>query len=671
VSLLDTIRSPADVRALPAERLPDLAREVRERIVDVVSGHKGAHFGSNLGTVELTIALHRVFQTPEDLLVWDVGHQAYPHKILTGRNQAFPTIRRKDGLSGFLKRDESEYDTFGAGHAATSISAACGMAAARDLLGNEHEVVAIIGDGSMTCGLAFEALNNAGHTDRDMVVVLNDNQMSISPNVGALHKYLTNVRTSPFYNRVRDELKKLIHSAPKLGSLGEMVEQFAVRADDAVKGMFVPGMLFEELGFRYVGPVDGHDLSQLVETFADVRKMRGPRLVHVITTKGKGFAPAEEDQVKWHAGGGFDKSTGVALKKAAAGLPRYQAVFGEALTGLAREYPNTVVITAAMAEGTSTNVFAAAHPERFFDVGIAEGHAVTFAAGLATQGVKPVVAIYSTFLQRAYDSIVHDVALQDLPVVFCMDRAGIAGDDGPTHHGGIDIGYMLSVPGMTITAPKDGAEMISLLRLGIEWEQGPFSIRWPRDSVPDLVPPLAEIPPLEYGSWEVLREGADLALLAVGTMVHPALRAADELAKQGIEASVVNCRFIKPLDEGCLARLFPAHMAALTIEEGTVVNGFGTFVRAGSPTAGPTVRTASHRATRMDSWTTGSAASCLPRWVSPPRVSSRAAALLGASPSGRASRDRLNASPGRNSRPAGSGWSAIRATRGSRRCSTA
>ncbi len=593
VSLLDSIRSPADLRALPAERLEELAGEVRERILDVVSGHKGAHFGSNLGTVELTIALHRVFQTPTDLLVWDVGHQAYPHKILTGRNDRFPTIRRRDGLSGFLRRDESEYDTFGAGHAATSISAACGMAAARDLLGQDHEVVAIIGDGSMTCGLAFEALNNAGDTDRDMVVVLNDNQMSISPNVGALHRYLTNVRTSPFYNRVREEVKRLIHRAPKLGSVGEMVEQFAVRADDAVKGMFVPGMLFEELGFRYVGPVDGHDLDQLIETLNDVRKMEGPRLVHVITTKGKGFAPAEEDQVKWHAGGGFDKATGVALRKAGGGLPRYQAVFGAALVELGNEYPKMVTITAAMAEGTSTNIFEQAHPERFFDVGIAEGHAVTFAAGLATQGVKPVVAIYSTFLQRAFDSIVHDVALQDLPVVFCMDRAGIAGDDGPTHHGGIDIGYMLTVPGMTITAPRDGAEMISLLRLGIEWEGGPFSIRWPRDSVPREVPPLAEIPRVEYGTWETLREGDDLVILATGTMVQTSLAAAETLARQGIQAAVVNCRFIKPLDEACLARLFPAHRFALTVEEGTVVNGFGAFVRARISDLHPEVRTAS------------------------------------------------------------------------------
>ncbi len=594
MSLLETVRFPEDVRALPAERLPELADEVRERIIDVVSAHKGAHFGSNLGTVELTVALHRVFETPRDQLVWDVGHQAYPHKILTGRNERFPTIRKQGGLSGFLRREESEYDTFGAGHAATSISAACGMAAARDLCGEDFEVVAIIGDGSLTSGLAFEALNNAGHTDRDVVVVLNDNQMSISPNVGAMHTYLTSMRTHPLYNRVREEVKRLIHSAPRIGSIGELVEHFAVRVDDAIKGMFVPGMIFEELGFRYMGPVDGHDVGKLVDTFEQVRKLRGPRLVHVITRKGKGFAPAEADQVKWHAGGGFDRHTGAPLKRpSGAALPRYQAVFGQALTDLAEEYPRLATITAAMAEGTSTNIFAREYPARFFDVGIAEGHAVTFAAGLATQRIKPLVAIYSTFLQRAYDSIVHDVALQDLPVLFCMDRAGIAGDDGPTHHGGIDIAYLLAVPGMTITAPKDGEEMIGLLRTGIEWSEGPFSIRWPRDSVPAEVPATAEIPPVEYGTWEVLRQGADIALLATGTMVLPALEAAESLRVQGVDATVVNCRFIKPLDEQCLQRLFPAHRVALTIEEGTVVNGFGTYVRGRIGELWPEVRAAS------------------------------------------------------------------------------
>ncbi|HEX8272777.1 MAG TPA: 1-deoxy-D-xylulose-5-phosphate synthase [Longimicrobiaceae bacterium] len=599
MALLDRIKSPDDVRAHPEGELPALCGEVRDRIIDVVSRHKGAHFGSNLGTVELTVALHRVFDTPRDQLIWDVGHQAYPHKILTGRNERMPSIRRRHGLSGFLRRDESEYDVFGAGHAATSISAACGIAAARDLRDEDFEVIAVIGDGSMTCGLAYEALNNAGHTDRDLIVVLNDNQMSISPNVGALHKYLgihkklTDIRTSPLYNKVRDEVKKLVHAAPRIGTLGEMVEHFAVRADDAVKGMFVPGMLFEELGFRYVGPVDGHDVDQLVETFQAVRGMKGPRLVHVATTKGKGFAPAEADQVKWHAAALFDKATGAPLKKSAAGLPRYQNVFGEALTELAREREDVVAITAAMATGTSTDVFEKAHPERFFDVGIAEGHAVTFAAGLATQGIRPVVAIYSTFLQRAYDSIVHDVALQDLPVVFCMDRAGIAGDDGPTHHGGIDIAYMLAIPGMTITAPKDGEEMVALLRTALDHAAGPFAIRWPRDTVPEAVRPAGEIPAVPYGTWETLRQGRRLAILATGSMVLPAMEAAEALAAEGISPTVVNARFIKPLDEDTLARLFPAHTHVLTVEEGTVANGFGAYARARIGEGWPEVRGAS------------------------------------------------------------------------------
>jgi 1-deoxy-D-xylulose-5-phosphate synthase len=581
VSLLDTIRTPEDIRALPAERLDELARDVRERIVDVVSGHQGAHFGSNLGTVELTIALHRAFATPIDQLLWDVGHQAYPHKILTGRNERFPSIRRQGGLAPFLKRDESPYDVFGAGHAATSISAAAGIAAARDLKGEEFEVIAVIGDGSMTCGLAYEALNNAGHSDRDLIVVLNDNQMSISPNVGALHTYLTSVRTSPLYNRVRDEVKRLIHAAPdRLGSIGELVEHIAVRADDAMKGMVVPGMIFEELGFRYVGPVDGHDVDRLVDTFEQVKRLSGPRLVHVVSTKGKGFAPGERDQVTWHAAGQFDPATGEPLKKAVTGgLPSYTKVFGSALTEIAAQRRDVVAITAAMSTGTGTDLFAAAHPDRFFDVGIAEGHAVTFAAGLATQGIRPVVAIYSTFLQRAFDSVVHDVALQRLPVVFCMDRAGLAGADGPTHHGVLDIAYMLAVQGMTVAAPKDGEELIALLRLALEHEGGPFCIRYPRDSVAAAPRPLAEIPPVEYGTWEVLREGREVAILATGTMVLPSLAAADILAREGVSATVVNARFIKPLDEAVLERLFPAHRNVLTVEEGTVVNGFGSYVR--------------------------------------------------------------------------------------------
>jgi 1-deoxy-D-xylulose-5-phosphate synthase len=424
---------------------------------------------------------------------------------------------------------------------------------------------------------------------------LNDNQMSISHNVGALHKYLTTVRTSPTYNRLREEIKKLVHSAPRLGSIGEMMEHLAVRADDAVKGMFVPGMLFEELGFRYVGPVDGHDIERLTATLEDVKKMSGPRVVHVLTTKGKGFAPAEQDQITWHANSGpFDKRTGAQAKKSGGSLPRYQQVFGRALTALAREHKDVVAITAAMSGGTSTDIFQAEHPDRFFDVGTAEAHGVTFAAGLATQGIKPVVAIYSTFLQRAYDSIVHDVALQDLPVVFAMDRAGIAGEDGPTHHGWLDIPYMLAVQGMTVTAPKDGEELVALLRLAIDWRSGPFSVRYPRDVVPSEPRPVEEIPHLPYGSWEILREGADLVILATGTMVLPSLAAAELLVRDGLQPTVVNCRFIKPLDMETLERLFPGHGYALTVEEGTVVNGFGAYVRSVITERWPEVRTASH-----------------------------------------------------------------------------
>lgn len=589
MSLLDTVRTPEDVRALPEAQLPALCVDVRDRVIDVVSRHKGAHFGSNLGTVELTVALHRVFDTPRDQLIWDVGHQAYPHKILTGRNERMDSIRKRSGLSGFLRRDESEFDVFGAGHAGTSISAAVGVAAARDLKGEDFEVVAIIGDGSMTCGLPYEALNNAGHTDRDLIVVLNDNEMSISPNVGALHKYLgvhkklTDVRTSPFYNRLREEIKRFIHAAPtRLGTIGEMMEHFAVRADDAMKGMFVPGMLFEQLGFRYAGPVDGHDVAALVRTFEGVKKMKGPRLVHVLTKKGKGFAPAEADQVKWHAAALFDKETGAPLKKPSGGavaMPRYQQVFGEALTELANTDEKVVAITAAMAGGTGTDIFEKAHPSRFFDVGIAEGHAVTFAAGLATQGIKPVVAIYSTFLQRAYDSIVHDVALQDLAVTFVMDRAGIAGDDGATHHGGIDIGYMLAVPGMTVTAPRDADQLIGLMKSALAHTGGPFCIRIPRDGVPALPRPVAEIEAIPIGTWETPRQGKDVAILATGTMVLPSIAAAEALQREGVSATVVDCRFIKPLDERTLERLFPGHGYVLTVEEGTEVNGFGSFVR--------------------------------------------------------------------------------------------
>jgi 1-deoxy-D-xylulose-5-phosphate synthase len=572
LGLLEQISSPADVRRLDPSELAALADEVRERLIDVIS-RLGGHFAPGLGVVDLTVALHYVFDTPRDRLVWDVGHQGYPHKILTGRNDRFPSIRQKDGLSGFLKRDESEYDTFGAGHAATSISAALGMATARDLRGQDHKVVAVIGDGSLTSGMAYEALNNAGNTERDLIIILNDNEMSIAPNVGAMNTYLTRIRSNPLYNKVRDELKGLIHRLP------EPMEQLAVRLDDSLKNMFVPGMLFEDLGVRYVGPIDGHDMDVLVDTLKNVRDMQGPRVVHVITQKGKGYAQAEKDPVVWHGATPFDKISGQMTRKSG-GLPAYTKAFGTGLVELGARVAEVVVITAAMPDGTGTGAFAEAFPDRFFDVGIAEGHGVTFATGLAAEGVRPVAAIYSTFLQRAYDSIIHDAAIQKLPVVFAMDRAGLVGNDGPTHMGLYDIAYLLALPNVVVTAPKDGAEMLALLRLGVAHDGGPFTLRYPRDAVPAPVPPLDEIPELEFGTWETLCRGGDVALLATGTMVLPALEAADLLRDHGVEASVVNCRFLKPMDENTLEWALTSHGAVVTIEEGTVVNGFGATVAA-------------------------------------------------------------------------------------------
>ena len=575
MTLLDRVGNTSDIRDLSRQELHELAREARDRHIDVVS-QVGGHFGASLGVVELTVALHYVFDTPRDKIVWDTGHQAYIHKILTGRNDRIETIRQKGGLAPFCRRDESEYDAFGAGHAATSISAAWGMAVARDLKEDDFKVLAVIGDGAMGCGLAYEALNNAGHTGRDFVVVLNDNEMSIAPNVGAMTKYLTTMITNPVYNRVRGEVRDLLRRVPT--SLGESMEHLAYKLDESVKNVFMPGMLFQELGFRYVGPVEGHNLDALLDRLEGVKKMKGPILVHVLTQKGKGFEYAEEDPFKWHAAKPFDRASGNAHESGGDGLATYQKVFGKGLVELGKMDERVVAITGGMRDGTSTDLFEAAHPDRFFDVGIAEGHGVTFAAGLATEGIRPVVAIYSTFLQRAYDNIVHDVALQDLPVVFAMDRAGIAGADGPTHHGTFDINYMLSIPGMTVTAPKDGAELLALLRLGVNLGKGPLSVRWPRDSVPEPVPHIAEIPEVAYGSWEILRDGSDVAILAVGTMVREAARAAEGLAREGIEAAVVNCRFLKPYDTVVLKGVLASHPCILIVEEGAAVNGFGAFL---------------------------------------------------------------------------------------------
>ena len=570
MSLLDRIKGPADIRSLSPEELTTLAQDIRDRLIDVCS-RTGGHIGAGLGVVELTVALHYAFQTPRDQLVWDVGHQGYPHKVLTGRNAGLETLRHEDGLSGFLKRTESEYDAFGAGHAATSISAALGIAAGRDLVGDDYSVVAILGDGALTSGLAYEGLNNAGHSGRDLIVVLNDNEMSIAPNVGAMSKYLNSIQRNSLYNRLRNVIGGIADRAP--GPVPTLVRRW----EESVKAFLTEGMLFEELGFRYFGPIDGHDLPLLIDTFAAVRAMKGPRLVHVVTQKGKGF-PAGEHIEKWHAlPPGHDPSTGK-QRSAATGRPNYTKVFGRGLAELGAIDPRVVAITAAMPSGTGTEEFARLHPTRFFDVGIAEGHAVTFAAGLATRGIHPVVAIYSTFLQRAYDNIIHDVAIQALPVTFCMDRAGLVGEDGETHMGLYDIAYMLAVPGMTVTAPKDSTEMLALLRAAVAHTGGPFCLRYPRDAAPDDPPPMRDIEPPRHASWEVLRRGSDVAILAVGTMVLNAMRASEDLAKEGIDITVVNCRYLKPFDEVTLDVILAGHQMILTVEEGSVINGFGAFM---------------------------------------------------------------------------------------------
>ena len=477
MSLLAGIQSPADLKKLSKDQLPLLAQEVRERLIQTVSV-TGGHIGASLGCVELAIALLREFDSPTDKVVWDVGHQAYAWKLLTGRNESFPTLRTKGGVSGFLKRTESPHDQFGAGHAGTAMSAALGMATARDLMGLDYKVVAVVGDGALTCGLSYEGMNNAGHSDRDVILIVNDNGMSISPNVGAINKLLGAIVANPRTNKVREHVKKLTLKMSHVFGAG--VVDFAKNVEESVKNLFSPGMFFEEMGFRYFGPLDGHNVEKLSETLAFVRGLSGPRVVHIITEKGKGFTHAEENKEKWHGLAAYDPETGEPRKKAS-GPPTWTQVFGDAVTGLARERDDFVVITAAMPSGTGTTVFQKAWPERFFDIGIAEGHAVTFAGGLATQGVRPICAIYTTFLQRGYDNIIHDVAVQQLPVIFAMDRAGLVGEDGQTHMGLYDIAYMLAVPGMTVTAPRDGDELIGLLRTALDHRGGPFCIRYPRD----------------------------------------------------------------------------------------------------------------------------------------------------------------------------------------------
>ena len=597
MSIFDRIHSPADLKSMTRDELRAVSEEMRGRLIEICS-RTGGHIGAGLGVVELTVALHAVFDTPRDKIVWDVGHQGYPHKFLTGRADRFETLRQENGLSGFLKRSESEYDAFGAGHAGTAISAGYGMAVARDLNGQDFKVVSILGDGALTCGLAYEGLNNAGASERDFIVILNDNEMSIAPNVGAMSKYLTSIQRNPLYNRVRSAIGSVVDSAPgPLSGVATLVRKW----EESMKSFLTPGVLFEELGFRYFGPIDGHDIDVLMDTLAAVRDLSGPRLIHCITQKGKGF-PAGEHIEKWHAlPPGHDPATGK-QRKASVANSAYTAAFGQGLVDLAKENPQVVAITGAMPSGTGTGAFAKAFPDRFFDVGIAEGHAVTFAAGLATEGIRPVCAIYSTFLQRAYDSVIHDVAIQHLPVIFAMDRAGLVGEDGPTHMGLYDIAYMLAVPGMVVTAPKNGKEMLALLRSGLAYQKGPFCLRYPRDATPDIVPPVAEIEPVPHATWEILRRstsaGRDpehpIAILAVGTMVLPSLAAADILNESGMSVTVVNCRYLKPHDERVLAQIVADHRNILVIEEGTIVNGFGSHMTAIIAAMDPSVRVFTH-----------------------------------------------------------------------------
>ncbi|HEV8124906.1 MAG TPA: 1-deoxy-D-xylulose-5-phosphate synthase [Gemmatimonadales bacterium] len=586
MSLLQAIKAPSDLKTLSVEELIALAAEIRERLIECCSV-TGGHIGASLGVVELSIALLREFDSPHDKIVWDVGHQAYAWKLLTGRNEVFPTLRQTGGISGFLKRTESPHDQFGAGHAGTAMSAALGMATARDLKGEKHKVVAVVGDGALTCGLSYEGMNNAGHSDRDIILIVNDNGMSISPNVGAISKMLGRIVAAPATNKVREGIKSVTQKLS--GVFGSGVMEFAKNVEESAKNLFSNGMLFEELGFRYFGPFDGHDVAKLVETLQFVRPLAGPRVIHIITEKGKGFAHAESNREKWHGLAAYDPVTGEARKKSS-GPPTWTEVFGNGLSAVAADHPELLAITAAMPSGTGTNIFQKAWPERFFDVGIAEGHAVTFAGGLATQGYRPVCAIYSTFLQRAYDNIIHDIAVQELPVVFAMDRAGLVGEDGQTHMGLYDIAYMLAVPGMTVTAPKDGDELVGLLRAAMLHTRGPFCTRYPRDKVPAVPRPPAEVPAVPYGTWEKLRDGNDVAILAVGTMVYPSLEAAGLLEAQGVDAAVVNCRFLKPMDAVMLESIAQQHRTVVTVEEGTVVNGFGAHLAEVMQTTYPDVR---------------------------------------------------------------------------------
>lgn len=571
MNLLAHINSPADLRKLPKHQLPELARELRQYIIEVMS-RVGGHTGASLGTVELTIALHYVFDTPRDKLVWDVGHQAYGHKVLTGRRDQFPTIRQYEGLSGFLRRSESEYDAFGAAHAGTSISASLGLTAARDLNHENYRVAAIIGDASIINGMAVEALNQLGHLQKRMIIVLNDNEMSISPSIGAMAGYLNRIRSGQAYNEVKDELEHAIKSFPLIGRL---MFRTAKKFKDAIARLIMPHALIEDLGIRYAGPVNGHDTIALIDALEKIKDTEHPVLLHVLTVKGKGYAPAEADQPKWHGTGAFDIASGTFLKSSAK-APSYTGVFADTCIELMKRDDRIVAITAAMPEGTGLDKVMHAFPNRAWDVGIAEEHGVTFCAGMAVQGKKPIAAIYSTFLQRAFDQVFHDVILQHLDVTFALDRAGIVGADGPTHHGLLDFAYLRPMPGMVVMAPKDENELRHMLKTAVD-HNGPAAVRYPRGNGLG-VPMDDQLHALEIGKSELLREGGEVAILAIGTMVHPSEKAAELLAADGIESTIVNARFVKPLDADLILALARTKRMIFTVEEHFLSGGFGSAV---------------------------------------------------------------------------------------------
>jgi 1-deoxy-D-xylulose-5-phosphate synthase len=562
-TLLNTIESPADLRKLSAAKLPALAKELREFLIQSVST-RGGHFAAGLGTVELTIALHYVFDTPHDRIVWDVGHQAYPHKVLTGRRDKLHTIKQPGGLAPFPARTESEYDTFGVGHSSTSISAALGMAVGAERLGDDRRVVAVIGDGAMTAGMAFEALNHAGSLPTNLLVILNDNDMSISENVGALSSQLARALSGRMYAHLREGGKKVLRQMPTVWEL-------ARRSEEHLKGMVLPGTLFEELGFNYIGPVDGHDVRSLVTTLKNLRQLHGPQFLHVVTKKGKGYAPAEADPIKWHGPGPFDPASGTIFKEKASG-PTYSQIFGQWLCDMAARDPRVIGVTPAMREGSGLVEFSKRFPDRYFDVAIAEQHAVTFAAGLAVEGLKPIVAIYSTFLQRAYDQLIHDVALQNLPVVFALDRAGLVGSDGATHQGSYDISFLRCIPNMTIMAPADENECRQMLYTATTLP-GPAAVRYPRGTGPG-VPLVDEMTAVPIGRAQPRREGrSGLAILVFGTLLDSAQKIAERL-----DATLINMRFIKPLDEDLVISVATRHRAIITIEENATIGGAGSAV---------------------------------------------------------------------------------------------